>query len=222
MSEDRATIILNVLKQTLTLPSWVKSKRDPFKTLIITILSQNTADSNAAKAYENLSKHFEIIPEALAKGSLGELKEAIKVAGLYNSKAMTIKKASSIIIEKYNRTLKPILSLPLEEARKALMQFPGVGPKTADVVLLFSSTQKTIPIDTHVNRLAKRLCLASAKGNYESVRCSLQALFDPSEYLNVHLLFIAHGRKTCKSLHPLCKQCTINLYCPSNGLWDKQ
>ncbi len=124
-------------------------------------------------------------------------------------------------MEKFHGSLQQILSLPLEEARKALMQFPGVGPKTADVVLLFSAKQQTIPVDTHVNRVAKRLGFAPEKGNYESVRCSLQSLFDPTEYLNVHLLFIEHGRKTCKSLLPQCKECSVNEYCPSNGLWDK-
>jgi endonuclease-3 len=101
------------------------------------------------------------------------------------------------------------------------MQFPGVGPKTADVVLLFSAQQPTIPVDTHVNRVAKRLDFAPEKGGYEAVRGSLQALFDPADYLAVHLLLISHGRKTCKAQHPLCKECPVNAYCPSNGKWDK-
>ena len=113
------------------------------------------------------------------------------------------------------------MSLPLEEARKTLMEFPGVGPKTADVVLLFSAKQPTIPVDTHVNRVSKRLGLAPAKGDYEAVRKSLQTFYSPTDYLSVHLLLISHGRKTCKALHPLCKQCSVNKYCPSNGLEDK-
>ena len=199
----------------------LKSKRDPFETLVVTIISQNTADRNTERAFENLSKRFEISPEALANTELSQIEEAIKIGGLYKSKAKTIKCAATGILENFHGSMQPILSLPLEQAREALMKFSGVGPKTADVVLLFSANQPTIPVDTHVNRVAKRLGFAPEKGNYEVVRGSLQALFDPADYLAVHLLFIAHGRKTCKAPRPLCKQCPVNAYCPSNGKWDK-
>jgi endonuclease-3 len=112
-----------------------------------------------------------------------------------------------------------MLSLPLEDARKALLQLQGVGPKTADVVLLFAAKQPMIPVDTHVNRVAKRLGLAPANGDYETVRGHLQALFIPADYLLVHLLLIAHGRKYCKARRPLCGDCPINALCPSKGLW---
>jgi endonuclease-3 len=222
VTEKRAATVLQILKQTLTLPSWTKHKRDPFETLVVTIISQNTADRNTDRAFESLSKRFEISPEALAKAKTSEIEAAIRVAGLYKSKAKTIKQASTKIHEKYGGSLKSILALPLDDARNALMAFSGVGPKTADVVLLFSAGQPTVPVDTHVNRVSKRLGFAPEKGDYESVRSSLQALYAPADYLSVHLLFIAHGRTTCKAQRPLCKQCTINMYCPSNGKWDKQ
>jgi endonuclease-3 len=111
--------------------------------------------------------------------------------------------------------LKSILSPPIEEARETLMQFPGVGPKTADVVLLFCAKQNTIPVDTHVNRVSKRLGLAPAKGNYEAVRRALQSIYDPKDYLAVHVLLILHGKKYCKARVPLCKECPINMCCPS-------
>jgi endonuclease-3 len=217
----QAAKILQTLQQTLTLPTLVKPKSDPFETLVITIISQNTADRNTEVAFKRLSNCFKITPNALAEAQLGQIEEAIKTAGLYKSKAQAIKQASKIVLEKYRGTLQPILSLPLEEARKTLMEFPGVGPKTADVVLLFSAKQPTIPVDTHVNRVSKRLGLAPAKGDYEVVRKSLQTFYSPTDYLSVHLLLISHGRKTCKALRPLCKQCYVNKYCPSNDLEDK-
>jgi endonuclease III len=219
--DSRAAKVLQILKQTLALPSWTKAKRDPFETLVTTILSQNTADTNTARAFESLSKQFEIIPEALAKAPQAKIEAAIRTAGLYKSKAKTIREASRLILEKYGGSLAPILALPLEEARKALMQVSGVGPKTADVVLLFSAEQATIPVDTHVNRVAKRLGLASEKAEYEEVRAALQALFDSADYLPVHLLLIAHGRKTCKARRPLCNQCPVCKYCPSCGKWSQ-
>ena len=220
MSEGRAATVLAILKKTIAYPQKVKAKQDPFQTLVTTIISQNTADKNTERAFENLSMKFEITPQILAKAEVGEIEDTIKVAGLYKNKAQAIKRAATIILQNYRGTLQPILKLPLEEARTVLMQFPGVGPKTADVVLLFSANQPTIPVDTHVNRLAKRLGFASAKSDYESVRRGLQLLFDPRDYFAVHLLLIEHGRRTCKALHPNCLQCAVNVYCPSNGLWE--
>jgi endonuclease-3 len=186
--------------------------------LIVTVISQNTADKNTARAFEKLSKRFEITPEVLAKAETSQIEECLRVAGLYKSKAKTIKQVSKTILEKFHGTLAPILSLPLEEAREALTQFSGIGPKTADVVLLFSAKQLTIPVDTHVDRVAKRLGFAPVNGDYEAVRKNLQKLYNPNDYLAVHVLLISHGRKYCKAIRPLCEQCPVNMHCPSKGV----
>ncbi|HLN46328.1 MAG TPA: endonuclease III [Candidatus Sulfotelmatobacter sp.] len=199
------------------MPSWAELRGEPFETLVNTILSQNTADTNSTRAYESLSKRFEIKPEVLAKANIGEIEEAIKVSGLYKNKAQNIKQSAIIICKKYHGSLKPVLSLPLEEARSTLMQFPGVGPKTADVVLLFSADQATIPVDTHVKRVTKRLGFAPVNANYETIRQNLQSLYKPADYLAVHILLIMHGRKYCKALHPLHNECPINSCCPSRS-----
>jgi endonuclease-3 len=215
MAENRAEKILQVLQKTFTMPKWIASNRDPFETLIVTIISQNTAGRNTAKAFKNLSKQFEITPEVLADAETSQIEECLKIAGLYRNKAKAIKKASKIILEKFHGDLKPTLSLPFEEARKTLLQLPGVGPKTADVVLLFCSEKRVIPVDTHVNRVAKRLGLVPAKGDYETVRRSLQSLYNPKDYLAVHVLLILLGRNYCKAINPMCKNCPVNSFCPS-------
>jgi endonuclease-3 len=221
MAEDRAQKILQTLRKTFTMPKWIKSTRDSFQTLIVTIISQNTAGRSTAKAFENLSKRFKIVPEVLANAETSQIEECLKVAGLYRNKAKTIRQLSKIIFEKFHGNLRPILSLPFEEARKTLLQLPGIGPKTADVVLLFCAEKPTIPVDTHVNRVAKRLGLAPANGYYEIVRKSLQLLYDPKDYLAVHVLLISLGRRYCRAKNPLCKQCPVNMLCPSKQLWDK-
>jgi endonuclease-3 len=219
VKDTRAETVLKTLQQTLTMPKWVKSQRDPFETLIVTIISQNTADRNTARAFENLSKRFEITPEVLANAETSQIEECLRVGGLYKNKAKTIRQVSRIILEKFHGSLQPILSLPIDEARSVLMQLPGIGPKTADVVLLFSAKQPTIPVDTHVNRVSKRLGFAPANGSYEDVRQSLQKLYDPRDYLAVHVLLIAHGRRFCRARHPLCDECPVNMYCPTKGMW---
>jgi endonuclease-3 len=88
--------------------------------------------------------------------------------------------------------------------------------------LLFSAGQSTIPVDTHVNRVAKRLGFAPANGDYDAVRESLQALYEQRDYLAVHVLLIVHGRRYCKARRPLCEQCPVNMHCPSRGLWNEK
>lgn len=221
MAEPRAATILNILQGAVALPNLVKPKNDPFEILVITIISQNTADTNTERAFESLSKQIKITPKALANANTNTIEACLHVGGLYKSKARSIQMVSKIILEKYNSSLASVLSSPLDKARKTLMELPGVGPKTADVVLLFSANQATIPIDTHVNRVSKRLGLTPANGDYETTRLSLQSLFNTKDYLAVHLLLIALGRKYCKANNPCCHECPVHSYCPSNDLGVK-
>ena len=220
MTRDRAKEILHILQGNFSIPRWARSNRDPFKTLVITVLSQATADKNTARAFENLSRKFSITPVALAKASVEEIENAIRVGGLYRNKSRVIKAISNVILEQFNGYLDFIYLLPLEEARKILLSIPGVGPKTADVVLLFCAEKPTIPIDTHVNRVSKRLELVPPKADYERVRRALETLYSPEDYLAVHLLFISLGRKYCKARKPLCKLCPVNTLCPSKRVED--
>jgi len=209
--------MLNILRQTVTVPSLVKAKNEPFETLIVTILSQNTADKNTDVAFTRLRQCFQITPKILADADPVLIEKCIKPAGLYRSKTCTIQTVSKIIQEKYGGSIATILALPFEEARKTLIGMPGVGPKTADVVLLFSAQKPTIPIDTHVNRVSKRLGIAPKIGGYEIVRLSLQKLFAENDYLMAHQLLIGHGRKFCKAQKPLCNSCPIISYCKNKG-----
>lgn len=221
MNKSHADKILGRLRNTFTLRKRKAADRNPFVTLIVTIISQNTADRNTAKAFENLSKQFQITPEALANAETGKIEECLRVAGLYKNKAKVIKLVSRIIMEKFNGNLSGILSLPFEKARKTLLQLSGVGRKTADVVLLFCAEKPTIPVDTHVNRVSKRLGLAPKNGDYEVVRKSLQMLYDSKDYFAIHILLIMLGRKYCKARNLLCKQCPVNVLCPSKQVLVK-
>jgi endonuclease III len=216
-----SSLLIAKLESALDSPSVVKIRHDPFETLVVTIISQNTADINTARAFKNLSGRFPITPQALANASLQELEACLRIGGLYKGKAQTIQTASRIILEKFQGNLKSVLSTPLEQAREMLMDMPGVGPKTADVVLLFSANQPTIPIDTHVNRVSKRLGIAPKDGGYEEVRLALHQQFESKDYLAVHLLLIALGRKFCKARRPLCPGCPVNSFCPSKDAGNR-
>ena len=95
-----------------------------------------------------------------------------------------------------------------------LMNIPGVGPKTADVVLLFAAGKPTVPVDTHVHRVSRRLGLAPLRGSYEGIRGALESLYSPKDYLAIHLLLISLGRWFCRARNPLHEPCPLRSLCP--------
>jgi endonuclease-3 len=207
--------ILCILQDNFAIPLWAQSNRDPFRTLILTVLSQATADRNSSRAFRNLCRKFPITPEALSKAEIAEVEDTIKVGGLHRRKAKVIKTVSQMILDQHEGSLDFVYSLPFEEARKALLALSGVGHKTADIVLLFCANKPTIPVDTHVKRVSKRLGFAPAKADYEEIRVALENLYSPEDYYDVHLLLIYCGRKYCKAKKPLCKICPVSVLCPS-------
>lgn len=212
---ERANRILEILKKNYLLPKWARSKREVFKTLIRTVLSQATNDLNSDRAFKNLSEKFEITPKTLAVADLKEIESAIRIGGLFRSKSRKIKELSKVVVERFDGSLNSVFSKPLDEARRLLMSFPGVGPKTADVILLFSADKAVVPVDTHVNRVAKRLGLAPLKGGYEEIRGSLESFYLPEDYLAAHLLFISLGRTYCRARNPKHEGCPVNFLCPT-------
>ena len=213
--KERAQRILQILGSEFGIPELSGSPREPFQTLIKTVLSQATNDRNRDRAYANLARKYRINPRDLANASVKEIEEAIRVGGLYRNKARKIKELSKTILKQFHGSLDFIFSEPFEKSRERLVSIPGIGPKTADVVLLFSAKKPTVPVDTHVNRVARRLGLAPLKGSYEDVRQSLEALYEASDYLAIHLLLISLGRRYCRARNPLHELCPVNVLCPT-------
>jgi len=211
----RAAEILAILKGSFSVSDLSDIAIDPFRVLVRTIISQSTAETNTRMAFRNLSERLPVTPRGLAEASVKEIEESLRVAGLYRNKSRTINKVSRLIIERFNSSLEFVYSSSLEEAREKLMSLPGVGPKTADIVLLFCAGKPTLPVDTHVNRVTKRLGFVGSSADYEEIRKSLQALYPPEEYFEVHMLFIALGRRYCKARRPLHQSCPVNELCPS-------
>ena len=188
----------------------------PFETLIHTILSQNTNDRNSDAAMRKLRMRYKITPTVLAKANVADLIPCIRSAGLYRSKGPRIKEVSRIIQEEYGGRLAPILDLPYAKAKESLMTLPGVGPKTADILLAFCAEHPVIPVDTHVTRVTKRLGIAPKNATYEKVRTSLEALIQPKRRIPLHLSIIAFGREICRAPRPRCPNCPVNRTCPSS------
>lgn len=192
-----------------------------FETLVGTILSQNTNDLNRDKAMSMLRTKFQIAPDVLSRAPIEDLIECIKPAGLYRVKAPRIKEVSRIVVEKFGGDLDSILKRPLSEARSVLMEFPGVGYKTADILLAFVAGHAIVPVDTHVMRVAKRLGTVQKRAGYEQTRLTLETLVSEKRRVRMHLSLIRFGREICKAPRPLCPTCPVNRTCPSSTVGEK-
>ncbi|MBS7638495.1 endonuclease III [Candidatus Bathyarchaeota archaeon] len=182
------------------------------------ILSQNTSYSNEARAYEQLERTIGVEPRRLAEAGVEEIASAIRPAGMHNIRAKVIKRLSEIVVSKYNGDLSRILIKELQEAREELIRLPGVGRKSADVVLLFEANKPVMPVDRHIFRIAERLGLVSGNQDYERVRSILESII-PREELEIgHLSLIDFGRRICRTRLPLCGSCFIAESCPSAKL----
>ncbi len=187
-----------------------------FEALVATIISQNTSEKNSFAAWRRLKSKLSIDPYTLSNTDPKVIAELIRPAGLQEQKAKAIVSAAKFVVEKLGGRLEKILSLPVEEARKLLVEnIPGVGWKTVDVVLSMYG-KPTIAVDTHVSRVSVRLGFARNR-RYEEVRRKLMELYNPKDYYKVHLLLILLGRRYCRARKPLCSQCPVKHLCPSKG-----
>jgi len=188
--------------------------RDPFKNIVVTILSQNTTEANCIRAYRGLASKFEVTPESLAAADEAELRDAIRSGGLYNVKARRIRQLSKAVLDEYGGDLSQILGLSREEAKQRLMELPGIGDKTADVLLTTRySYREVIPVDTHMERLAKRLALVGADAGYnETQRALISFIPEAVRERTAGLLWLL-AKHTCKARRPRCHECPIIELC---------
>ena len=216
----RARQILRILRQTLQVRDQdfatlvvANESHDPFRVLVVTILSQNCTDIAALRAYRNLDRQIGVTAADLERASAREIQGAIRVAGLHRQKARGIRRLAQMVEEHYSLNFAGALNGELEEVRSRLQQFPKVGPKTADVLLSVFG-RRTISVDTHVNRVSKRLGMVPQNAKYEQVRAVLMQLFRKDDYPTIPLLFMTHGRQVCKALKPRCTACPVERLCP--------
>ena len=191
-----------------------ETSTDPFKNLIVTVLSQNTSEINCVRAYRGLAAKFEVKPEVLAKAETEEIKEAIRSGGLYNVKSKRIKELSKAVLEKLGGDMSSVLDLPKEEARKRLMELPGIGKKTADVLLAHRHSYAEVTVvDTHMDRISKRLGLVKPNAKYEEIQKALKAFIPLEEGERTGGLLWLLAKYTCRAQNPKCYECPIIELC---------
>lgn len=177
--------------------------KNPFELLIAVILSAQATDISVNKATEKLYPIANTPEKILALGEEG-LKEYIKTIGLFNSKAKNVIKACKILVEQHQSIV--------PQLREHLEALPGVGRKTANVILNTCFSQPTIAVDTHIFRVANRIPLATGKTPLEVEIKLLRVI--PKEFLqDAHHWLILHGRYTCIARKPKCPECIIKDLC---------
>jgi endonuclease III len=180
----------------------------PFQLLIATILSAQTTDTSVNKVTPQLFKRFSDA-KALAEAKLDEIKGIIKATGYYNAKATNIQKCAQKLIEKFKG------KVPADQEK--LMTLPGVGRKTANVVLGVAYGVPGWTVDTHVQRLSKRLGF-TRNSDPAKIEQDLEKLFPKENASKLSITLIWHGRRICFARKPACHLCPINQLCPSAEL----
>lgn len=191
---------------------------DPMTELVLTLLSQHTSDHNSGRAMHNLLATFPDWAAVLAAPTAA-VEEAIRPGGLAPTKS---KRLQALLAEVQARTadfdLSSLETMPLEEAKAWLRSLPGVGPKTAACVLLFALGRPALPVDTHVERVAKRLGLVPPRMPAAQAHVALEAQLTPDEVYAFHVDLIQHGRRTCHARAPRCEACPLLARCPQVGV----
>ncbi len=191
---------------------------EPVAELVLTLLSQNTSDSNSGRAFIRLLDAFPDWP-SLLDADVKAIERAIQPGGLAPTKAPRLQAMLREVWScRGSFDLSFLRDWPLEEARAWLRSLPGVGPKTAACVLLFALGMPALPVDTHVHRVAKRLGLVPEKSTAEQAHELLEPMLTPEQVYPFHIQLIKHGRRTCAARKPKCSSCPLRTRCPSAEL----
>jgi endonuclease-3 len=207
--------VIELLEQEYGPCKW-QPDRDSIDVLIGTILSQNTSDANSGRAFTSLRTSFDSW-EAVSSAPAEHIARVIKSGGLSQIKAVRIKQVLEQIEREQGRiSLDSLKRKSMAEAEAYLMRLPGVGHKTARCVLLFSLGKPSLPVDTHVFRVAKRLGLIDSRVSIEKAHSLLQEQIPPSKVYQFHIQMIEHGRRICHARQPRCDECVLRGSCPSS------
>lgn len=204
MGNKRAQKILDELKKMHPDAGCELNYGTPFELLVAVILSAQCTDKRVNEVTKDLFKKYNN-PEQYATMTPAELEPLIHSCGFFHNKAVNIIGAAKGIVDRFGGEVPKTMA--------ELTSLPGVGRKTASVVMTVAFDEPAMPVDTHVFRVSGRLGLSHGK-NPEQVEKDLKDLYPPSDWNIVHHTLIFHGRYICKALRPNCSECTLTEYCP--------
>jgi len=205
-SLDRSLIvkIIRRLNKRYGYERYTKMRTDPFRVLVGVILSHQTTDEISHPAAEKLFRHAKT-PRQFFKLGVKKIDRLIKNVNYHPTKAKRIVSISKILLEKFGGKV--------PDTREELMELPGVGPKSADIVMSYGFGIPTIAVDTHVRSISQRLYLTKNK-DPEKIHHDLHRIVPKKYWLEVNSLFVDFGREICTSPKPKCYMCPIEKLCP--------
>jgi endonuclease III len=203
VSPKKIDLLFKALTQSIPDPVSELNYQSIYQLLVAVILSAQATDVSVNKVTPKLFQEAPT-PEEMVVLGIDKIRSHIKSIGLYNAKAQNIFNCSKMLIEEYDSKV--------PDVREHLERLPGVGRKTAGVVLNIAYKQATIPVDTHVFRVSNRTGLVKAK-TPDKTEMQLMKVVPSWAGNTAHHLLILHGRHICKAKKPLCSQCCICEYC---------
>jgi endonuclease-3 len=209
-----ADVALERLGERYGHPTWAAPRVDAVSELVLTILSQNTSDTNSFRAFTALRERYATWDDVLAAPT-DELEEVLRPGGLAPTKSRRIQHVLAEVHAATDGTwdLSFLGTLPLLEARDWLTALPGIGRKTAAIVLLFNFGRPQLPVDTHVHRVASRLGMLPPRTPLVRAHDLLEDVLRPGEMYPFHVELIRHGRETCRAPRPICGLCPLTDVC---------
>jgi endonuclease-3 len=207
LNKNKAFKLIELLNKSIKNPKTSLKYRNQFTLLTSVVLSAQCTDVNVNNVTKSIYKKY-YTPKHFVELGINKIRNLIKSIGLFNNKAKNLYYLSEILLEKYQSRV--------PNKFEELMLLPGVGRKTANVVLNAAFNKPTIAVDTHVFRVSNRTGLSNGK-NPEQVENQLLNILPKKNIKKAHHLILLHGRYTCKSRNPLCKKCVINKICLYKG-----
>jgi endonuclease-3 related protein len=207
-------IIYQTLYKTYGPQSWWPADT-PFEVMLGAILTQNTSWTNVEKAMAGLKKVCELRPESILSLPSDSLEEAIRPSGYFRQKAKKLIVFCHFCLGEYGGDIEQMKSVQIQKMREQLLDLHGIGPETADSILLYALDMPVFVVDTYTIRLFSRLGMCTEKAKYGEVQSLFTKNLPPNvEVFNeYHALIVRHGKEKCRTNVPLCDECTLRDFC---------
>ncbi|HEV2615686.1 MAG TPA: hypothetical protein VGU63_03640 [Candidatus Acidoferrales bacterium] len=200
----------HTLYESLGPQSWWPAKT-PFEVIVGAILTQNTNWTNVERAIANLHRENLLSPRAMHRVSVAHLAALIRSSGYFRQKAKKLKSFVLFLREEYSGSLKRMFQTPTAELREKLLGVHGIGPETADSILLYAGAKEVFVVDAYTRRILSRHGWVSDKATYEEMRTLVEShlLGDVSRYNEFHALLVNVGKSWCRPREPRCSECPL-------------
>ncbi|MHB8486758.1 MAG: endonuclease III domain-containing protein [Candidatus Acidiferrales bacterium] len=207
------TSYYHTLYESLGPQSWWPAKT-PFEVIVGAILTQNTNWTNVERAIANLRREHLLSPQAMERVSPAHLASLIRSSGYFRQKAKKLKAFVRFLREEYSGSLKRMFQTPTAELREKLLGVHGIGPETADSILLYAGAKEIFVVDAYTKRILSRHGWVSDKATYEEMRTLVESHLprDVSRYNEFHALLVNVGKNWCRPRDPRCSECPLGSF----------